>query len=61
MPKKLQESKLQKGEAVAQHSGPICVLRWRDKKDVTMISTYHGAEFQSVVKRETEARVCNSL
>jgi len=54
MPKKLQESKLQKGEAVAQHSGPICVLRWRDKKDVTMISTYHGAEFQSVVKRGKE-------
>jgi hypothetical protein len=60
MPKKLQESKLQKGEAIAQHSGPVCVLRWCDRKDVTLISTYHAAEVQKVVKRgkEKQKPVC---
>ena len=27
---------------VAQYSGPVSVLKWKGKKDVTMISTYHG-------------------
>jgi len=38
------EKKLKKGELVAQHSGPVSVLKWKDKKDVTIISTYHGEE-----------------
>ena len=33
-----------KGELVAQHSEPVSVLKWKDKKEVTMISTYHGEE-----------------
>jgi hypothetical protein len=28
VPKKLQESKLKKGEVIAQHSEPVCVLWW---------------------------------
>lgn len=32
MPKNLQESKMQKGEAVVQHSGPVYDLWWHDKK-----------------------------
>jgi len=39
----VKEKKLKKGELVAQHSGPVSVLKWRQKK-VTMISTYHGEE-----------------
>ena len=40
----MKEKKLKKGEIVAQHSGPVSVLKWKDKKEVTMISTYHGEE-----------------
>jgi len=40
----VKEKKLKKGELVAQHSGPVSVLKWKDKKEVTMISTYHGEE-----------------
>jgi hypothetical protein len=60
MPKMLQESKLQKCEAIAQHSGPIRVMWWRDKKDVTLISTYHAAKVQEVLKRgkEKQKPVC---
>jgi len=36
--------KLKKGEFVAQHSGPVSLLNWKDKKEVTMASTYHGEE-----------------
>ena len=36
--------KLKKGELVAQHSGPVSVLKWKDKKEVTVISAYHGEE-----------------
>jgi len=40
----VKEKKLRKGELVAQHSGPVSVLNWKDKKEVTMISMYHGQE-----------------
>jgi hypothetical protein len=39
---KVKDKKLKKGEIVAQNSGPVSVLKWKDKKEVTMISTYHG-------------------
>jgi len=35
------KDKLKKGELVAKHSGPVSVLKWKDKKEATMISTYH--------------------
>ena len=44
IPQKVKDTKLRKGELVAEHSGPVSVLKWKDKKDVTMISTYHGQE-----------------
>ena len=44
IPQTVKDKKLKKGELVAQHSGPVSVLKWKDKKDVTMISTYHGQE-----------------
>jgi len=44
VPQRVKEKKPKKGELVAQHSGPVSVLKCKDKKDVTMISTYHGEE-----------------
>ena len=44
VPQRIKEKKLQKGELVAQHSGPVFVLKWKDKKEATMISTHHGEE-----------------
>jgi len=41
---RVKEKKLKKGELVAQHSGLVSVLKWKDKKEVTMISTYHVEE-----------------
>ena len=44
VPQIVKEKKLKNGELVAQHSGPVSILKWKDKKDVTMISMYHGEE-----------------
>ena len=43
VPQRVKEKKLKKGELVAQHSGLVSVLKWKDK-EVMMILTYHGEE-----------------
>jgi len=40
----VKEKKLKKRELLSQHSGPVSVLKWKDKKEVTVISSYHGEE-----------------
>lgn len=47
--KKLQESRLQKGKSVTQHSGPVCVLRQCDKKHVTVVSNDDTAEVHTLI------------
>ena len=44
VPQRVKEKKLKKEEMAAQHSGPVSLLKWKDKKQVTMISAYHGGE-----------------
>jgi hypothetical protein len=51
VPKKVKDAKLNQGEIIAQHCGPITVMKWRDKRNVVMISAYHYAEMKSVTKR----------
>jgi hypothetical protein len=46
VPQRVKDKKLKKGE----HSGPVCVLKWEGKKDVTMILTYHGQETRIKLK-----------
>jgi len=47
----VKEKKLKKGELVAQYSGTVSVLKWKDKKEVTMISTFHGEETRMEVTK----------
>jgi hypothetical protein len=44
VPQTVKDKKLRKGEFITEHSGPVPVLKWKDKKEVTMNSTYHGQE-----------------
>jgi hypothetical protein len=44
IPKTVRENKLKKVDVIAQHYGSVSILKWRDKKDVARISTYHGEE-----------------
>jgi hypothetical protein len=48
--------KLKKGETVCQHSGPVTVLKWCDKKIVSMISTYHSDDMRTVTVSRKEVQ-----
>ncbi|KAG8224460.1 hypothetical protein J437_LFUL003183 [Ladona fulva] len=60
VPKVLKEKKLKKGETTARHAGPVSIIKWHDKKVVTMISTYHKEDKKLVISRgrQTEKPVC---
>jgi len=56
----VKDKKLEKGEIIARLSGPVTVLKWRDKRNVTMVSPYHSADTHKVSNKgkETEKPVC---
>jgi len=59
-PNEVKDKKLEKGEIIVRHSGPVTVLKWRDKRNVTMVSTYHSADTQGVSNKgkEIEKLLC---
>ena len=60
VPKEVKDKKLEKGEIVARPSGKVTVLKWRDDRNVNMVSTYHNADTQRVSNKgkETEKPLC---
>ena len=44
LPHCVQESKLQKGDVASNVDDSVLTLKWQDKQDVLMLSTYHGTE-----------------
>ena len=60
VPKEVKDKKLEKGEIIARHSGPVTVLKWVEKRNVTMVSKYHSADTQRVSNKgkETEKPLC---
>jgi len=56
----VKDKKLEKGEIIARHLGPVTVLKWRGKRNVTMVLTYHSADTQRVYNKgkETEKPLC---
>lgn len=49
VPVTISKAKLKKGECVAEECDKIIVLKWKDKRDVAMICTFHSNEL--VAKR----------
>jgi len=60
IPKEVKDKKLEKGKIIARYSGPVRVLKWREKRNVTVVSTYHSADTQRVSNKgtETEKPLC---
>jgi hypothetical protein len=58
-PAEVTAKKIKKGEVVEMWSDDgVCVLKWKDKREVTMISTQHSGKLvNSVSKRKIERRV----
>ena len=54
MPKKVVSSKLKKGQQIAKRKGRIIVLKWKDKRDVMMLSTCHSAKMITVNRRKRQ-------
>lgn len=44
VPKELLLKKVKKGEIVAYQRGKVCIMKWMDKKAVSLISTIHNPE-----------------
>lgn len=51
VPEELKKEKLTKGKVVAFQRGKVMTLRWKDKKDVSMLSTIHNPAMQDVETR----------
>lgn len=45
MPVALKNANLKKGEVIYRQKGNLLALKWKDKRDVTMLSTVHKATF----------------
>lgn len=44
VPKDLQKKKLRKRQIVAYQKGKVCLMKWKNKKDVALLSTIHNTE-----------------
>jgi len=55
-PKLAKDKELERGENIARYSSPVTVLKWRDKRNLTMVSTYHSADTQRVSNRGMKQR-----
>jgi hypothetical protein len=48
------DKKPKKGKTIVRHSGPVTVLKWCDKRSLTMVSIYRRADMQRVSKQGKE-------
>nr|XP_034195065.1 piggyBac transposable element-derived protein 4-like [Osmia lignaria] len=53
-PVTVKNAKLKKGETIGRHVGSITVMKWYDKRNVCLLSTYHGTETKTEVKHGKE-------
>ena len=51
VPAKIKDAKLKKGEVVAAYRKKSMVLKWKDKKDVCVLSTLHDDSMMQVKSR----------
>jgi len=59
MPKEAASLKLKRGEHIVYHRPPIQCVKWKDKRDIYMLSTVHGCTMvdSGVVDRKTGAAI----
>lgn len=56
IPKELQSKKLKRGEICAYQRGKVCIIKWMDKKIVTLLSTIHSPEMVEVASHNNEIK-----
>ncbi|GFX69365.1 piggyBac transposable element-derived protein 4 [Trichonephila clavipes] len=55
LPVSLNSSTLKKGEIIAFQKGKMCVLKWKDKKPLHMLSTFHNADMMEVKAKKGDS------
>ncbi|KAG8239451.1 hypothetical protein J437_LFUL017585 [Ladona fulva] len=53
-PQTVKSAKWKKGEITAAYRGKQMVMKWKEKRNVIMVSTFHGTEMCKVEKRGGE-------
>lgn len=51
MPAAIKSKKLKKGETIAFRRGKVIAMKWKDKRDVTLLSSVHSSEMVQVERR----------
>ena len=59
IPSSVKDAKLKKGEIKAQeNTDGIRILKYKDKKDVLILSTFHGSDFKdSILGKDTKVKL----
>ncbi|GFV88379.1 retrovirus-related Pol polyprotein from transposon TNT 1-94 [Trichonephila clavipes] len=55
LPVSLKSSTVKKGEIIAFQKGKMCVLKWKDKKPLHMLSTFHNADRMEVKAKKRDS------
>ncbi|GFT25564.1 piggyBac transposable element-derived protein 4 [Trichonephila clavipes] len=55
LPVSLKSSTVKKGEIIAFQKGKMCVLKWKDKKPLHMLSTFHNADMMEVKAKKRDS------
>ena len=56
LPPAMRERRLQKGEVISSIDDSLLSLKWKDKREVLMLSTYHGTEMVTKSRRSRTAQ-----
>jgi hypothetical protein len=56
MPKALQKAQIKKGQLVFHQKNNVLALRWRNKRDMWMLSGRHTAQMEKTSKQAREGR-----
>ncbi|GBO03512.1 PiggyBac transposable element-derived protein 4 [Araneus ventricosus] len=57
LPALLKSSSVKKGEIIAFQKGKMCVMKWKDKKPLHMLSTFHNADMMEVKSKKENSAV----
>lgn len=61
VPDELKNQKLEKGEICVMHSQDVMVMKWRDKRIVSLISTFHSHEMEQKTNKSGRQQVKPAL
>lgn len=56
LPNGLKTSSIKKGEIIGFQKGKMCAMKWKDKKELFMLSTFHSLDMQQVESKKDSSK-----